>query len=151
MKSLLGVILMMALLVAMGVSESDTMIDGDIGMMPEVVVTAPRYGSEIGLMPEVIVTATRYEGEDIAYSGMMPEVIATAPRYTRYVPYVGAVPGIVITATRYEGEDIAYSGMMPEVVAVGSYHERKKIAYSDDVHDVSLNITLIIIRNTIQL
>ena len=33
-----------------------------------------------GLMPETVVTAPRYEGEDVAYSDMMPEVVVVADR-----------------------------------------------------------------------
>jgi cytoskeletal protein CcmA (bactofilin family) len=63
----------------------------DTGMMPEVIVTAPRYeGGDIaysGMMPEVIVTAPRYEGEDIAYSGMMPEIMVVADRRINQTTY----------------------------------------------------------------
>jgi hypothetical protein len=69
----------------------------------------------IGMMPEVVITAPRYEGEDIAYCGMMPEVIVTAPRYHSEAE-MGMIDEVVVTAPRYEGEDIAYCGMMPEVI-----------------------------------
>lgn len=34
----------------------------------------------IGLMPEIVVTAPQYEYQDDAWSGLMPEVVVTAPR-----------------------------------------------------------------------
>ena len=68
---------------------------------------------EIGSLPEVVITAPRYEGEDIAYSGMLPEIIVTAPAG----PEVGMLDEIVITEPRYPGEDIAYCGMLPEIVS----------------------------------
>jgi len=36
----------------------------------------------VGLMPEVVITAPRYEYEDAAWSGMMPETVTTAPRHS---------------------------------------------------------------------
>jgi hypothetical protein len=45
--------------------------------MPEVAVTAERYGSnEIAMMPEVLVTASRYDKNE----AMMPEILVAAPR-----------------------------------------------------------------------
>lgn len=35
----------------------------------------------IGLMPEIVVTAPRFEYEDDVWSGLMPEVVVTALRY----------------------------------------------------------------------
>ena len=67
---------------------------------------------EIGRLPEVVITAPRYEGEDIAYSGMLPEIVTTASRGLE----IGMLDEIVITEPRYKGEDIAYSGMLPETV-----------------------------------
>ena len=48
------------------------------------VASEPAYNStfdSIGLMPEIVVTAPRYEYENEAWSGLMPEVVVTAPRY----------------------------------------------------------------------
>jgi cytoskeletal protein CcmA (bactofilin family) len=39
-------------------------------------------GHDMGTMPEVIVTAPRYEHEDIAWCGMIQEITVTAPRHT---------------------------------------------------------------------
>jgi hypothetical protein len=76
---------------------------------------------EIGSLPEIVITAPRYEGEDIAYSGMLPEIIISAPRG----PEVGMLDEIVITEARFEGEDIAYSGMLPEILITA---KRNRIA-----------------------
>lgn len=151
MKNLLGLISIMILLSGACALDDNTALGEDTGLMPEVVVTAPRYGADIGVMPEIIVTASRYEDEDVAYSGMMPEIVVTAPRHNAYGPYVGALPEIVVTAPRYEGEDIAYSGMMPEVIVVGSRYESEETTYNGDIRDVSLNIALKIIKNSIKL
>lgn len=42
-----------------------------------------RMFDSIGLMPEIVVTAPRYEYQDDAWSGLMPEVIVAAPRIDR--------------------------------------------------------------------
>lgn len=56
---------------------------------------------EAGMMPEVVVSAPRYEGEDIAYSGMMPEIVVSAPRYTEEEnANSGMMPEIVVVADR---------------------------------------------------
>ncbi|UCG90941.1 MAG: hypothetical protein JSV97_07575 [candidate division WOR-3 bacterium] len=150
MKNILGLISIITLLSGACALDDNTAIGEDMGLMPEVVVTAPRYGADIGMMPEIIVTASRYEDEDVAYSGMMPEIVVSAPRHGAYEPYVGALPEIVVTAPRYEGEDIAYSGMMPEVIVVESRYESEETAFKSDVRDVSIDIALIIIRNSIK-
>ncbi len=66
----------------------DSSLNGYIGRMPEVVVSATRYEHEdeawAGLMPEVVTVAQRYEDEDDAWTGMMPETIVCAPRYDDY-------------------------------------------------------------------
>jgi len=63
-----------------------------------------------GMMPEVVVTAPRYESEDIAHSGMMPEVVVNAPRYKNEDPaWSGLMPETVVTEPRFEQEDPAYS------------------------------------------
>ena len=49
------------------------------GAIDEMLVTAPRVQSE--MLPEVVVTAPRYEGDDISAQGMLPEIVVTAPRY----------------------------------------------------------------------
>jgi len=63
-------------------SEQDAMLDS-IGLMPEIVVTAPRheYQDEAwgGLMPEVMVTAPRYDAEDANSEVMMAEAELNAP------------------------------------------------------------------------
>jgi hypothetical protein len=40
---------------------------------------------EAGMMPEVVVTAPRYTEEEIANSGVMPEIIVVADRGTRSI------------------------------------------------------------------
>ncbi len=42
-----------------------------------------RMFDSIGLMPEIVVTAPQYEYQDDAWSGLMPEVIVVAPRIDR--------------------------------------------------------------------
>ncbi len=77
------------------------------------------YGSkneDVGRLPEVVITAPRYEGEDIAYGGMLPEIVVTAPRGHE----IGMLDEVVITESRYEGEDIAYSGMLSEIVVTAT-------------------------------
>ena len=74
---------------------------------------------EIGSLPEVVITAPRYEGEDIAYSGMLPEIVVTAPRG----PEIGMLDEIVIAEPRYGGEDIAYSGMLPATVVTAKRYD----------------------------
>ena len=49
------------------------------GVMDEMIVTAP--GAQSEMLPEVVVTAPRYEGEEISSQGMLPEIVVTAPRY----------------------------------------------------------------------
>ncbi len=49
------------------------------GVMDEMLVTAPR--AQENMLPEVVVTAPRYEGDDISAHGMLPEIVVTAPRY----------------------------------------------------------------------
>ena len=44
---------------------------------------APADMQAMGMMPEVVATAPRYEGEDVAYAGMMPEIYVYAPRISR--------------------------------------------------------------------
>lgn len=66
-------------------------------------------GGESGMMPEVVVTAPRYEYEDIAWSGMIQETIVTAPRYTdQEIAWMETMPEIVVTAAP-DGH-----GMIPE-------------------------------------
>lgn len=76
---------------------------------------------EIGVLPEIVITAPRYEGEDIAYSGMLPEIVITAPAG----PEVGILDEVVIIEPRFEGEDIAYTGMLPEILITA---KRNRIA-----------------------
>jgi len=60
-----------------------------------------------GMMPEIVVTAPRYIGEDIAYSGMMPEIVVTAPRYTEEdMVCSGIMPEIVVIGRR-NGQSIS--------------------------------------------
>jgi ABC-type Fe3+-hydroxamate transport system substrate-binding protein len=149
MRILIAVTLTIIVLSGACASANDSALGKDIGLMPEVVVTAPRYGAEYGTMPEVVVTAPRYE-EDSAYSGMMPEIVVTAPRYTSG-PYMGAMPEVIVSAPRYEGEDIAYSGMMPEIVVTAPAYGKEDIAQHQSVQDMSLNLTLMIIKQSIRL
>jgi|GEM_PF-2766780 len=58
----------------------------------------PQDSVEIGMIPEMVVTAPRYEGEDIAYSGMMAEIVVTAPRPTE--EELGLMPEVVVIASR---------------------------------------------------
>lgn len=51
-------------------------LSGSATLGPEEV----RMFDSIGLMPEIVVTAPQYEYQDDAWSGLMPEVIVTAPR-----------------------------------------------------------------------
>ena len=75
------------------------------GMMPEIVTTALRDKdtNAIGMMSEIVVTAPRYENEDDAWSGLMNEVVATAPRYDAYS---GLTDTIYVTASRYDDTNI---------------------------------------------
>lgn len=68
---------MIAKLLIIGLIGVSALIGVDSGLMPEVLVAAPRPDyQEIGIMPEVIVTAPRYDKNE----NMMPEVVVTAPR-----------------------------------------------------------------------
>jgi hypothetical protein len=49
------------------------------GVMDEMLVTAPNL--QENMLPEVVVTAPRYEGDDISAHGMLPEIVVTAQRY----------------------------------------------------------------------
>ena len=49
------------------------------GVMDMMIVTAP--GPEMEMLPEVVVTAPRYEGDEVSEYGMLPEIVVTAPRY----------------------------------------------------------------------
>ncbi|MBN2621192.1 hypothetical protein JXB22_08905 [candidate division WOR-3 bacterium] len=56
-------------------------------------------GQDMGMMPEIVVTAPRYEHEDIAWCGMMPETTVMAPRYTdEEIAQMETMPEIVVSA-----------------------------------------------------
>jgi len=63
-----------------------------------------------GMMPEVVVTAPRFEGEDIAYAGMMPEIVVEASRYIAEEE-PGILPEILVIAPRYNrsGLEVTFS------------------------------------------
>jgi len=99
---------------------------------------------EIGNLPEIVITAPRYEGEDIAYSGMLPEILVTAPRG----PEIGMLDEIVIAEPRFEGEDIAYSGMLPETIVTAKRHRitQPVLTFMRLVrHEVPVRITSLLI------
>jgi hypothetical protein len=85
------VLIAILLAVTSNMQASDISME-EIGQMPEVVITAPRYEYEdeawAGLMPETVITARRYEHEDAAWSGLMPETIVTAARDNEQTPNV---------------------------------------------------------------
>ncbi len=70
------------------------------GVVPEIVVAAPRYKNEddawSGLIDTVVVTTERHENDDIAWSGLMDTTIATAQRYDD--------ENATLTVTMAEGE-----------------------------------------------
>ncbi len=43
--------------------------------------TAEQVGEYVGLMPEIVVTAPRYQYEDDAWSGLIDTIVVTAPRH----------------------------------------------------------------------
>jgi len=54
------------------------------GVMDEMLVNAPGMYDDValdGMLPEIVVTAPRYEGETISHDGLLPQVVVTAPRY----------------------------------------------------------------------
>jgi cytoskeletal protein CcmA (bactofilin family) len=58
-------------------------------------------GQDAGMMPEIVVTAPRYENEDIAWCGMMPETTVMAPRSTdEEIAQMETTPEIVVSAAR---------------------------------------------------
>ncbi|UCF71672.1 MAG: hypothetical protein JSW49_05215 [candidate division WOR-3 bacterium] len=63
-------------------SSEKVKIDGT-GFMPGAMIMECHYQDEAwsGLMPEVVVTAPRFENEDDAWSGLMSEVTVTASGY----------------------------------------------------------------------
>ncbi|UCG92166.1 MAG: hypothetical protein JSV97_00210 [candidate division WOR-3 bacterium] len=83
--------------------------------------------ADIGFMPEVVCTAPRYEYEDEAWSGLMPEIVCTAPRYEDEA-WTGLMPEVICTAPRYEYEDEAWTGTMPEAIVVAE----RETSYGND-------------------
>jgi cytoskeletal protein CcmA (bactofilin family) len=63
---------------------TNPVLSEDVGLMPEIVCTAPRYAYEddawSGLMPEVVCTAPRYEYEDTAWAGLVQEIVVVAEK-----------------------------------------------------------------------
>ena len=57
----------------------------------------------IGVMSEIVVSAPRYANEDDAWSGLMNEIVTTAPRYDAWS---GLTDTIYVTASRYDDTDI---------------------------------------------
>lgn len=56
-----------------------------------------------GMMPEIVISAPRFEGEDVAYSGMMPEIVVTAPRFAEEDHIFGSMmPEIIVVAEQYD-------------------------------------------------